>query len=160
MYAGSPERDHERVPGAWDLKFKQWEHPDWEVSATSESQSVALLNIYSYLQSIKFVILLLLLPALVLTPKSFGIGAACHLLPFSSISCPFITYIHLSHIIGYERDGCHSCSNLCSLILTSSSPSFHSHVLRSSSQMFFLCPHHKSIPAQISFKFFRNRCSF
>ncbi|XP_039752240.1 obscurin-like isoform X7 [Pararge aegeria] len=37
---GSPERDrpsHERQPNAWDLKFKQWEHPDWEVNATSES---------------------------------------------------------------------------------------------------------------------------
>ncbi|XP_069362837.1 obscurin isoform X3 [Maniola hyperantus] len=37
---GTPERDrpsHERQPNEWDLKFKQWEHPDWEVSATSES---------------------------------------------------------------------------------------------------------------------------
>ncbi|KAL4713897.1 hypothetical protein ACJJTC_015551 [Scirpophaga incertulas] len=37
---GSPERDggsRERSAGAWDLKFKQWEHPDWEVSAKSES---------------------------------------------------------------------------------------------------------------------------
>ncbi|CAH2103000.1 unnamed protein product [Euphydryas editha] len=37
---GTPERDrasHERKPGDWDIKFKQWEHPDWEVSAKSES---------------------------------------------------------------------------------------------------------------------------
>ncbi|XP_060806138.1 obscurin isoform X2 [Amyelois transitella] len=35
---GSPEREsRERSAGAWDLKFKQWEHPDWEVSAKSES---------------------------------------------------------------------------------------------------------------------------
>ncbi|XP_050680436.1 obscurin isoform X3 [Leptidea sinapis] len=37
---GTPDRDHEphdRQPCPWDLKFKQWEHPDWEVSATSES---------------------------------------------------------------------------------------------------------------------------
>ncbi|CAK1544365.1 unnamed protein product [Leptosia nina] len=37
---GSPDRDrssHERKPSPWDLKFKQWEHPDWEVSAKSES---------------------------------------------------------------------------------------------------------------------------
>lgn len=42
-YPGTPERDrasHERKPGDWDIKFKQWEHPDWEVSATSESQLV------------------------------------------------------------------------------------------------------------------------
>lgn len=39
-FPGTPERDtsRERKPGEWDLKFKQWEHPDWEVSATSESQ--------------------------------------------------------------------------------------------------------------------------
>nr|XP_026492682.1 obscurin isoform X6 [Vanessa tameamea] len=37
---GTPDRDrasHERKPGDWDIKFKQWEHPDWEVSAKSES---------------------------------------------------------------------------------------------------------------------------
>ncbi|CAH0724488.1 unnamed protein product, partial [Brenthis ino] len=37
---GTPERERssrERKPGEWDTKFKQWEHPDWEVSATSES---------------------------------------------------------------------------------------------------------------------------
>ncbi|XP_059058380.1 obscurin, partial [Achroia grisella] len=34
---GSPERSRERSTGAFDLKFKQWEHPDWEVSAKSES---------------------------------------------------------------------------------------------------------------------------
>ncbi|XP_052748802.1 obscurin isoform X3 [Galleria mellonella] len=34
---GSPERSRERSTGALDLKFKQWEHPDWEVSAKSES---------------------------------------------------------------------------------------------------------------------------
>ncbi|XP_050346623.1 obscurin isoform X3 [Nymphalis io] len=36
----TPDRDsvsHERKPGDWDIKFKQWEHPDWEVSAKSES---------------------------------------------------------------------------------------------------------------------------
>ncbi|XP_037298736.1 obscurin isoform X2 [Manduca sexta] len=37
---GTPDRDRssrERKPAEWDLKFKQWDHPDWEVSATSES---------------------------------------------------------------------------------------------------------------------------
>ncbi|XP_049875609.1 obscurin isoform X2 [Pectinophora gossypiella] len=35
---GTPDRSsHERKAGPWDLKFKQWEHPDWEVSAKSES---------------------------------------------------------------------------------------------------------------------------
>ncbi|KAG7311046.1 hypothetical protein JYU34_003903 [Plutella xylostella] len=35
---GSPERDtHDRKGSPFDLKFKQWEHPDWEVSAKSES---------------------------------------------------------------------------------------------------------------------------
>ncbi|XP_028176186.1 obscurin [Ostrinia furnacalis] len=36
---GTPERERssrDRSAG-WDLKFKQWEHPDWEVSAKSES---------------------------------------------------------------------------------------------------------------------------
>lgn len=38
---GTPHRDsHERHASPWDLKFKQWEHPDWEVSAKSESQYV------------------------------------------------------------------------------------------------------------------------
>lgn len=38
---GSPERDgHDREGAPFDLKFKQWEHPDWEVSAKSESQWV------------------------------------------------------------------------------------------------------------------------
>ncbi|XP_045524044.1 obscurin isoform X5 [Pieris brassicae] len=37
---GTPDRDRssrERKSSPWDLKFKQWDHPDWEVSATSES---------------------------------------------------------------------------------------------------------------------------
>ncbi|XP_061385571.1 obscurin isoform X3 [Danaus plexippus] len=37
---GTPERDdvsRDRKPAEWDLKFKQWDHPDWEVSAKSES---------------------------------------------------------------------------------------------------------------------------
>ncbi|KAL0901988.1 hypothetical protein ABMA27_007123 [Loxostege sticticalis] len=35
---GTPERSsRDRSAGPWDLKFKQWEHPDWEVSAKSES---------------------------------------------------------------------------------------------------------------------------
>ncbi|XP_026319349.1 obscurin isoform X2 [Hyposmocoma kahamanoa] len=35
---GTPHRDsRERHASPWDLKFKQWEHPDWEVSAKSES---------------------------------------------------------------------------------------------------------------------------
>lgn len=39
MFAGTPERSsRDRGASPWDLKFKQWEHPDWEVTATSESQ--------------------------------------------------------------------------------------------------------------------------
>ncbi|XP_075991750.1 obscurin isoform X3 [Anticarsia gemmatalis] len=37
---GTPDRDrasHDRKPGEYDLNFKQWDHPDWEVSAKSES---------------------------------------------------------------------------------------------------------------------------
>ncbi|XP_038208123.1 obscurin isoform X6 [Zerene cesonia] len=37
---GTPDRDsmpHDRKPSPWDTKFKQWDHPDWEVSAKSES---------------------------------------------------------------------------------------------------------------------------
>ncbi|XP_061708255.1 obscurin isoform X2 [Cydia pomonella] len=35
---GTPERSsRDRGGSPWDLKFKQWEHPDWEVTATSES---------------------------------------------------------------------------------------------------------------------------
>lgn len=37
---GTPDRDHgahDRKPGEFDLNFKQWDHPDWEVSAKSES---------------------------------------------------------------------------------------------------------------------------
>ncbi|CAH0405571.1 unnamed protein product [Chilo suppressalis] len=37
---GTPERDrgsHDRTSAPFDLNFKQWEHPDWEVSAKSES---------------------------------------------------------------------------------------------------------------------------
>ncbi|CAH0694872.1 unnamed protein product [Spodoptera exigua] len=36
----TPDRDrvpHDREPGQHDINFKQWDHPDWEVSATSES---------------------------------------------------------------------------------------------------------------------------
>ncbi|XP_022821456.1 obscurin isoform X5 [Spodoptera litura] len=36
----TPDRDrapHEREPGQHDINFKQWDHPDWEVSAKSES---------------------------------------------------------------------------------------------------------------------------
>ncbi|KAH9631645.1 hypothetical protein HF086_006637 [Spodoptera exigua] len=38
--AATPDRDrvpHDREPGQHDINFKQWDHPDWEVSATSES---------------------------------------------------------------------------------------------------------------------------
>ncbi|XP_045498877.1 obscurin isoform X7 [Colias croceus] len=37
---GTPDRDltpHDRKPAPWDNQFKQWDHPDWEVSAKSES---------------------------------------------------------------------------------------------------------------------------
>nr|XP_037866817.1 obscurin isoform X8 [Bombyx mori] len=37
---GTPDRDistRDRKPAEFDLNFKQWDHPDWEVSATSES---------------------------------------------------------------------------------------------------------------------------
>ncbi|XP_063617006.1 obscurin isoform X2 [Cydia splendana] len=35
---GTPDRtSRDRGGSPWDLKFKQWEHPDWEVTATSES---------------------------------------------------------------------------------------------------------------------------
>ncbi|GBP12338.1 Obscurin [Eumeta japonica] len=36
---GTPERSSRspRKPSPWDLRFKQWEHPDYDVSATSES---------------------------------------------------------------------------------------------------------------------------
>nr|XP_049692291.1 obscurin isoform X2 [Helicoverpa armigera] len=36
----TPERErppHDRAPGEHDVNFKQWDHPDWEVSAKSES---------------------------------------------------------------------------------------------------------------------------
>ncbi|XP_047025271.1 obscurin isoform X5 [Helicoverpa zea] len=36
----TPERErppHDRQPGEHDVNFKQWDHPDWEVSAKSES---------------------------------------------------------------------------------------------------------------------------
>ncbi|CAB3240106.1 unnamed protein product [Arctia plantaginis] len=35
---GTPDRaPHDRTPGEFDVSFKQWDHPDWEVSAKSES---------------------------------------------------------------------------------------------------------------------------
>lgn len=47
----TPDRDrvpHDREPGQHDINFKQWDHPDWEVSATSESQYVINTYIYAY----------------------------------------------------------------------------------------------------------------
>jgi hypothetical protein len=83
-------------------------------------------------------------------PNSFGVGAARHLLPFSSSTVTAISLI-----------SCPTQSIHLFFRSASFSPSFYIHVHHSSSLMLFLSPHYMSIPAQtIPLNFFHNWCYF